>query len=321
MRISAQLIAAETGEHIWADRYDRDFEDLFEVQDEVTQSIVAVLPGRVQHDVADRLTNTPTENMKAYELLLKGKALRDGLNAADNAKAKTHFERTLELDPNYARAYMYLADTYVVDLWLGLAGDDAPMHALEIARKGAALDNKDVYIQDQLGYAYLCARLWDQADAQFRKTLSLIVNEAESMAWCGYGFLLLGQHEKARDVVVEAMRLDPLHPPALDWILGQVYFFLERYDDAISKLIGEACLNSLADAFLTAAYAHGGRLREAEAALPSFVSNRKQELKGRGLHVDTDNLMSLAGGYRGMWRYDRDWDNLASGLLKAGLPD
>ncbi len=320
VRISAQLIAAETGQHIWADRYDRDFEDLFSVQDEVTQNIVALLPGRVQHDVAERVTDTPTENMKAYELLLKGKALRDGLNATDNAKAKTFFQKALELDPGYARAYMYLADTYVVDLWLGLAETNAPTHALETARKGAALDNRDVYIQDQLGYAYLCAGLWDQADTQFCKTLSMIVNEAESMAWCGYGFLLLGQHEKARDVVVKAMRLDPLHPPALDWILGQVYFFAGRYDDAVSKLIGEARLNSLADAFLTAAYAHAGRQREAESALQSFVVNRKKELTERGFHVVTDNLISLAGGFKGMWRRETDWDHLASGLLKARLP-
>lgn len=321
VRISAQLIAAETGQHIWADRYDRDFEDLFSVQDEVTQNIVAVLPGRVQHDVADRVTDTPTEVMKAYELLLKGKALRDGLNATDNAKARTFFEKTLELDPNYARAYMYLADTYVVDLWLGLAESDAPIHALEIARKGAALDNRDVYIQDQLGYAYLCAGLWDQADTQFCKTLSMIVNEAESMAWCGYGFLLLGQHEKAREVVVKAMRLDPLHPPALDWILGQIYFFLGRYDDAVSKLIGEARLNSLGDAFLTAAYAHAGRQREAASALQSFVRNRKKELTERGFHVASDNMISLAGGFKGMWRRETDWDHVASGLVKAGLPN
>ncbi len=193
VRISAQLIAVDTGNHLWADRFDRNLEDIFSVQDEVTQNIIAVLPGRVQHDVAERSTNKPTENMKAYELLLRGKALRDGLNPKDTARAKEYFEKVLNLDPNYARAYMYLADTFVVDMWLGLADPDAPKHALEIARKGAALDNNDVYIQDQLGYAYLSAQMWDQANVQFEKTLFRIVNEAESMAWCGYGFLLLSR--------------------------------------------------------------------------------------------------------------------------------
>lgn len=182
VRISAQLIAADTGNHLWADRFDRSLEDIFSVQDEVAQNIIAVLPGRVQHDVAEKSTNKPTENMKAYELLLKGQSLRDGLNPNDTARAKQYFEKVLELDPNYARAYMYLADTYVVDMWLGLAEPDAAKRVLDIARKGAALDNNDVYIQDQLGYAYLSAHLWDQANVQFEKTLSRIVNEAESMA-------------------------------------------------------------------------------------------------------------------------------------------
>ncbi len=182
VRISAQLIAADSGEHLWAERFDRCLEDIFEVKDQVAQNVIAVLPGRIQHDVVARSFDKPTENMKAYELLLKGKALRDGLNPVDTARGKQCFEKVLELDPNYARAFMYLADTYVVDMWLGLVGEDAPKQALEIARKGAALDNNDVFIQDQLGYAYLSAQLWEQADAQFEKTLSRIVNEAESMA-------------------------------------------------------------------------------------------------------------------------------------------
>jgi TolB-like protein/Tfp pilus assembly protein PilF len=321
VRISAQLIAADTGRQLWADRFDRDLEDIFDVQDEVTRNIIAVLPGRVQHDVALRSTDKPTENMKAYELLLQGKALRDGLNPEDTARAKQCFEKVLQLDPNYARAYMYLADTYVVDLWLGLADEDAAEQALRIARKGAALDNNDVYIQDQLGYAYLCARMWDQADAQFERTLSRIVNEAESMAWCGYGFLLLSRHEKAYEVVVEAMRLDPLHPPSLAWILGQVYFFLGRYEDAIGALMGEAHLNSLADAFLVAAYAHSGRQSEAEAALQEFIRNRHAELSSRGLLRDTDSVADLAEGFKAMWRNPNDWDLLLSGLRRAGLSD
>ncbi|MEP2291053.1 MAG: hypothetical protein ABJV68_13240 [Paracoccaceae bacterium] len=252
---------------------------------------------------------------------MKGKALRDGLNPTDTARAKQYFEKVLELDSGYARAYMYLADTYVVDLWLGLADQDAPEKALNIARKGAALDNNDVYIQDQLGYAYLCAQLWEQANTQFEKTLSRIVNEAESMAWCGYGFLLLSRLEKAFEVVVEAMRLDPLHPPALGWILGQVYFFLGRYEDAIGVLIGEANLNSLADAFLVSAYAHSGRQSEAKAALQIFIQNRNAELGSRGITALDNSRAELVDGFRTMWRNPEDWELLLSGLRQTGLKD
>ncbi|QJF50325.1 tetratricopeptide repeat protein [Roseobacter ponti] len=321
IRVSVQLIAADTGKHIWADRYDRDFEDLCAVQDEVTRSIIAVLPGRVQHDVADRLSRKPTACMKACELLLKGKALRDGLNAADNASARTYFAKALQLDPDYARVYMYLADTYVVDLWLGLADPDAPAHALEIARKGAAPDNRDVNIQDQPGYAYLCAGQWDQADAQFSKTLPMIVNEADSMAWCGYGFLLLGQHARAGKIVAEAMRLDPLHPPAPDRIMGQLRFFSGDYDAALGHLIGEARLNSLADAFLTAACAHARPRKEAKDALRAFITHRRQELAGRGIAAVDETFATMASGFGTMWRRRSDWQMPASGLRKAGMTD
>ena len=320
VRITAQLIETETGNHLWAERYDRDLEDIFAVQDEVTRSIVAVLPGRVQDDVASRAARKPTDNMQAYELMLRGKALRDGLNAEDIAQARRLLERAIELDPSYARAHMYLADTYVVDLWLGLAGPAASGMSLELSRRGAALDNNDAYIQDQLGYAYLCEGLWEDAEAQFQKTMEKIVNEAESMAWCGYGFLLLGRLEKAQEITAEALRLDPLHPPALDWIMGQIRYFERRYDEAIRFLIGEALLNSLAHAFLAGAYAQLGRDREAGAALEAFIASRRREFASRGIEPGKRTVEGLAGSYRRMWRDTADWEHLADGLRKAGLP-
>ncbi|MDW4549051.1 BTAD domain-containing putative transcriptional regulator [Defluviimonas sp. D31] len=320
VRISAQLADALTGNHVWAERYDRELDDIFAVQDEVTRSIVAVLPGRVQEDVAERASRMPTENMKAYEYMLRGKSLRDGLNAEDTAEARELFNKALELDPRYARAYMYLADTYVVDGWLGLAEEGASGKSLALSRKGAGLDNTDVYIQDQLGYAFLCEGLWDEAEVQFEKTLSKIVNEAESMAWCGYAFLLLGRREKALEVVLEAIRLDPLHSPSIDWILGQVHFFAGDYGAVVQVLIGEALLNSLAHAFLVSAYAHLGQREEAKAALAEFIRMRRREFASRGIAIQNDTVESLAGAYRAMWRDPSDWEHLVEGLRKAGLP-
>ena len=121
---------------------------------------------------------------------------------------------------------MYLADTYVVDHWLGLSDDNGADMALQLARKGAALDNKDVFIQDQLGFAHLCAGLWQDAEVQFDKTLSQIVNEAESMAWCGYGFMMLVQPQKALEILERATKLDPLHPPCPGLDFGSDLFLL-----------------------------------------------------------------------------------------------
>jgi TolB-like protein/Tfp pilus assembly protein PilF len=308
VRITAQLVEARTGNHIWAERYDRELKDLFDVQDDVTQAIVAVLPGRVQEDVVERASRKPTENMKAYELMLLGKTYRDQLSAEGNAKARECCEKAIALDPRYARAYMYLSDSYIVDLWLGLVEPGKTGLALRLARQAASLDGNDVYIQDHLGFGYLNEGMWDEAEKQFDKTLSKIVNEAESMAWCGYAFLLLGHDDKARDIVVRAMRLDPLHPPTLEWILGQIYYFQGRYEDVIQLLVGEALLNSVAHAFLTGAYAHLGRMEEAQSALAAFILERRKEFNSRHIEIEKENCSTLASAYRIMWRNPANWE-------------
>jgi len=321
VRITAQLIEAETGHHVWAERYDRELEDIFAVQDEVTRSIVAVLPGRVQEDVAERASRKPTDNMKAYEFMLQAKSIRDSFGAEDTARARRLFEKAIELDPRYSKAYMYLADTYLVDILLGIETEDAAEMQVQLTRKAASLDSNDLANQEQLGYAYITEGMWEDAGIQFDKTLSKIVNEAEQMLWCGYGLMMLGRPEEARDIVLEAMRLDPLHPHSYDWVLGQAYYFAKCYEDVIRVLMGETLLNSLAYGCLVGAYAHLGRIDDARTALESFVTERHREFSSRNIVVEGDTIDTLAGGYRKMWRQEADWDHFADGLRKAGLPD
>lgn len=139
------------------------------------------------------------------------------------------------------------------------------------------------------------------------------------MAWCGYAFLLLGQHEKARDVVSEAMALDPLHPPAIDWIMGQVEFFNGNYEAVLGFLMGAARLNSLVTAFVAASYAQLERERDASDALREFVTERHDEFTSRGIVVEDDTVDSLARGFRSMWRRQDDFERLADGLRASGL--
>jgi hypothetical protein len=103
--------------------------------------------------------------------------------------------------------------------------------------------------------------------------------------------------------------------------LGQVHFFEERYDDVVRVLIGEALLNSLAHAFLVAAYALSGRHDEARVALGAFIQFRRTELESRGIAVDANTSAELTGGFRGMWRNTADCEQLLEGLRLAGLPD
>lgn len=321
VRITAQLIEAETGNHIWAEKYDRELEDIFTVQDEVTRSIVAVLPGRVEEAVVQRVSQKPTDNMTAYDYMLQAKSIRESFSAGDTAKSRTLLEKAIELDPRYARAYIYLADSYLVDTMLGLASEEAVDIQFELTRKGAAVDNSDILVQEMLGYAYIAKEMWGDAEIQFDKTLSLIVNEAEQMLWCGYGLVLLGQPERAQDVVKEAMRLDPLHRPSYNWVLGQAYYFGQRYEDVIQELMGEALLNSLGYGCLAGAYAYLDQVDQANKVQEQFLRVRLQEFESRNIVVEGDTIETLAGGYRKLWRQSTYWDQFAEGLRKAGLPD
>ena len=109
IRVTVQLIDAETDRHVWAERYDRELEDIFAIQDEMTCAIVATLPGRVEAATHERAKRKPTDNMAAYECVLAAKVLHHRSNPEDNAEAQRLLDRALALDPNYAHAHAWKA--------------------------------------------------------------------------------------------------------------------------------------------------------------------------------------------------------------------
>lgn len=319
VRITVQLLETETGKHLWAERYDRDLEDIFAVQDDLTQRIVGVLPGRVERAVAEGASRKRTDNMKAYELLLKGKAVRDSFSIQDTLAARQLFERAIALDPHYAKAHAYLADTYFMDIFMGLGNAESAELSLRHARLAIEQDSADVANDDQLGFAYIGAGMWEDAAAQFDRAAAKVALEAEPMTWIGYGLLMLGRTEEAYDLVQRAIRLNPLHPPSFDWVLGQACFFTKRYEEVPRVLAGRSLLNAFAYACLAAAYGQLGRDSDAQRALKAFVQERQREFDSRQLTLTTDTVDGLAGGYRPLWRNAADWEQLAEGLRKAGL--
>jgi adenylate cyclase len=108
VRITVQLIDGDSDRHVWAERYDRELEDIFAIQDEVTAAIVATLPGRVEAASHDRVKRKPTDNLAAYECVLAGKVLHHRSTRDDNAEAQRVLERAIALDPKYAHAHAWL---------------------------------------------------------------------------------------------------------------------------------------------------------------------------------------------------------------------
>jgi hypothetical protein len=132
---------------------------------------------------------------------------------------------------------------------------------------------------------------------------------------------LLGHHQRALEVIHEAIRLDLAHPHSYEWILSQIYFFNRDYEKVIQVLIGGTLRNSLAYLFVTAAYAYLDRIEDAKIALESFVKIRMDEFNGRNIAVEQESLNELVGGFQNMWRHDSDWQQLVEGMRKAEMKD
>src|SRR5882724_9913583 len=214
VRVTVQLIDAETDRHVWAERYDRQLEDIFAIQDEMTCAIVATLPGRVEAATHDRAKRKPTDNMAAYECVLTARVRHHRSSREDNAEAQRMLDLAIALDPNYAHAHAWkacvLGQTWIYE-WC--ADRDATFQQvaaeLEIA---LALDDNDSDVHRILAALNLTRDDHDQAAYHQERALALnpnydlvVVQQGELLTW-------LGRPEEGIDWIKKAMRLNPYHP-------------------------------------------------------------------------------------------------------------
>lgn len=321
IRITAHLTEVDTDRQVWAEKYDRNIADIFDLQDEVSLAIAGVLPGLVGSAVAERATRKPPSSIEAYEYLLQGKATRDGFSAERNLKARKLFEKVVELDPLHGSGWGYLQDTYVVDWMLGLLrpGDAEKIHTYAI--KSLELDPNNLAAHDGLGYSYVALGRWQDAEAQFERTSNLLSNQAEQLLWCGYGHCMVGRHADALRLVERALSLDPLHPSSFEWVLGQVQFFNRDFAGANETLSAASLLNSIAYACKVASLAKLDLHEDAKVLFAEFCEVRHQELASRGVTGKSKTIEALLGGYRVFLRHKEDWELMAQGMRSLGIPD
>ena len=280
VRITVQLIDAETDRHLWAERYDRDLEDIFAIQDEVTTSIVATLPGRVEAAARDRAARLTTDNMAAYECVLTGKVLHHRANREDNAKAQRLLERAIELDPSYAHAHAWkacaLGQTWVYN-WCENR-PETQVRIMEALQTALALDDNDCDVHRILAAINVIQDRHDQAVYHQRRALSLnpnddlvVVQQGEILTW-------LGQPEEGIEWIKKAMRLNPYHPERFWSHLGRACFAARRYGEAVEALKCISTPDALVRAGLAACHARLGAAEAAEeerlatlALAPSFT--------------------------------------------------
>lgn len=237
VRITAQLINAADGYHIWSENYDRDLTDIFVVQDEISGIIANKLKENLTPSLnAAPLVKSPTKNINAYTSYLKGLHYRNKLTPADARTAIRYFEEAITDEPNYALPYAMIAEAYS---YLGSAGQVSPHKAFEIVQEYAdkALQLDATIAEGHIARAsrYLYYEWeWKKAYDALQKAIQLNPGAITAYRLLAFYYLAVGEKQNAVNILEEAMRIDPLSP-LVNQALGNMYIYVERYDDAIRQ--------------------------------------------------------------------------------------
>jgi adenylate cyclase len=318
VRINAQLIDAITGANRWADRYDRELSDVFAVQDEVTRTIVALLIAHVNNAEAERTLLKPPKTWEAYDYYMRGADVF-GLDErrylpASLREARRLLERSLSIDPGYARAYALLSWTYVHTYVEPLDGDYLNPrgldHAYELAKKAVQLDANLPQAHIHLGWVLLFKRRFDAAIAEWERARALNPNFIDH--YYGLGLVYAGEPSKAIEILEANSRLDPFQHHASHYpFIGHAYYMCRRHAEAVPPLREGASRSPnirIIPLWLAASYAQLGQLAEA--------------------HVEAAEVLHIEPGYTiekwkctAVYRNPEDAEHLFDGLRKAGLPE
>jgi adenylate cyclase len=270
VRVTAQLIDAITGHHLWAERYERELKDIFALQDEITMKIITELQVKLTEAEQARLLAKGTDNLEAYLKLLQGREHHYRLNRENNALARDMFQEAIALDPEYPKPYAFLGTTHLLDIWLGSSPSpqESLAKAIELAQKAIALDDAYATAHGLLGNLYMYTRQYDKAIAESERGVTLDPNSASALAWLGTNLYWSDSPEQAIPVLKKAIRLNPFPPSWYLSILAMAYRDTGRYEEAISvckKVLHRESKNVIIRTNLTATYSISGRGEEARA--------------------------------------------------------
>jgi serine/threonine-protein kinase len=272
LRVTAQLVSVEDGYHLWSESYDRELKDVFAIQDWISRSIVEALRPTLLGEEEHTLVTPPTRSLEAYDHYLRGRYYWEGRYEKGLETALSHFEKAVEIDPEYALPHTGVADSYTVQGMYGyLRPETAGERARSAAERAVELDGGLSEAHASLGWWHLVSGWdWESSDAEFLKAIERNPDNANAHAWLGVQLGLQGRFEEALEEMATAERLDPLsnyiaslfalvHFFARDfdqvaeraarvltrdptylvavWLLSSVYSVMSRHDDAVR--IGE----------------------------------------------------------------------------------
>jgi adenylate cyclase len=320
VRVTAQLIDAITGRHLWADRYDRQVENIFAIRDEITRSIAGTLggaEGKLAQAEFARVSAKNPNSFTAYDYFMRGEYEWYKYTRSGNAAARDLFEQARTIDPNYARAYAGLAWTYASDYdyeWTDDYDKTAKL-GLEMASTAVRLDPNDYQAHWALGWAYLYNWQHEKAMAGYLRARELNPNDAELLAEMGNLLIFVGQPKQAIDQLKEAIRLNPFHDNWYLEYLGWAYEEAGAPVEAIGILEQVVDKNPSMEDFwvlptLAAAYAHPtvGRMDDARKIAKTILS----------LEPDF-SIAEFVSRYP--YKTKQQIDRFVSSVRRAGLPE
>ena len=274
VRITAQLIDAPTGHHLWAERYDRPLKDIFALQDEIVQKIVTTLRLQLSLWEHGHLVRKTTDNLKAYDSYLRGVEYFYRSTQEATAQARQMFEYALALDSQYAEAYAQLGWTYSMG-WISQWSQDSQAleQAFALAQKAVALDASLSLAHRVLSCVSLWKKQHEQAIVAAERAVALAPNDAEGYMRLGEVLNFAGRPEEAIGWVEKAIRLNP-RAFLYSFFLGHAYYLTGRYEEAIAVLKGILTRNPdflPTHIYLAAIYSELGRETEARAEVAEVL--------------------------------------------------
>jgi adenylate cyclase len=309
VRITAQLIDARTGDHVWAERYDRPIADLFIVQDEVVRTIVGTLVGRVYVSAAEDLRRRPPSNPAAYDLTMRANWLAWD-QPSTRAEAKRCFEQAIEFDPGYGLPHSLLAVMLRYDWHRGLAGSpDVLDRAFALAKRGVELAGDESTSHVALGFLYLERRSFDLALSHLERALE--INPANPATRADLGMLLsrIGRAEVGLAQLRAARRADPYFGPSWYWpVLGTTQFVLRRYAEALAHFDQGGPAGADTCAMMAGCCARLGLLERARELVALCLATQPE--------ATIDALVA-----RIVFKEATDSEHLAACLRLAGIPE
>ncbi len=321
VRITVELVEAATGQQLWAERYDRDLEDIFAVQDEVASKVVSTLAGQIVDTDRRRAAGKRTVDLAAYELALLGEQAEREFTRGGVLRARALFQQAIERDPGNARAHASMARSFLDELWSNWSTDwnAAAELALDWAQRAVALDALDNRARVNLGVAYHLGKgNFEAAQVQFATALELNPNDADAYCLQGWCHVYAGEGDEAIACTDKAMRLSPFDIYECHSAQVAAHYIARRYAEALTSLGRIPDPGYEIDAYRAACCAQLGRDAEARQAMDAYMREASDEI-ANWPGEDPE-------GWRRHWAQSQPFqdtgnlEHLLDGFRKAGMP-